>query len=540
MQNFALHQNFTKYKNNSYVNINTIFPQRYWLNHSAATNSKSKSINKDTQNNKIFLLFLGLGLLFLSKGVQRKSKHLLENIKDHLENKAEKSFLKGSNIKTSFYDYTINKINSFMKKTDSINNFNSLKDILFMKFMYKTNPTKKIHQGISKFFEYLSHKTITKAYKKTQKKFDETYKNFDILDEYILKHHGDEIVEYKNKKYNKIEKLTKKELVERAKNFRKSVELVVNYFIAPEAQNTRYKYMKDSTSELYSKFWNESFKGFWSKENKFKRKEMWQTFIAAEQIKSNKTNLAEKAAFARNVLSYTDLEKKSYISEYLENLDSLIPIEDTEGKEIIKRLKWYVKDSTPLKSHKENFLQEADRLEKHKIKTSFDEKISKIQSEDKETNIRLIKEIVNDADLGEIGDMLNIYRRIAPFELSKSGALDSMKKAIKSFDESIKIETRLMFDKLRDLEIGSAPTDILTILISSAMIIRALGKTKNPDERDTIMLKSGIPVAGAILVSLISATRLISGTKSVILGIISGIILNRIGSIVAKYKPQKS
>jgi len=408
-----------------------------------------------------------------------------------------------------------------------------------MKFMYETKPTKKIHQAISKFFEYLSHKTIKKSYKKTQQKFNEAYKNFDILDEYIIKYHGDEIVEYKNKKYNKIEKLTKKELVERAKNYRKSVELVVNYFIDTNAQNTRYKYMKDSTSELYSRFWNESFKGFWSKENKFKRKEMWQNFIAAEQIKSNKTNLAEKAAFARNVLSYTDLEKKSYISEYLEDLDSLIPIEDTEGKGIIKRLKWYVKDPTPLKSHKENFLQEAGRLEKHKIITdSINENISKIQLKDKETNIRLIKEIVNDADLGEIGDMLNIYRRIAPFELSKSGALDSMQKAIKSFDESIKIETRLMFDKLRDLEIGSAPTDILTILISSVMIIRALGKTKNPDERDTIMLKSGIPVAGAILVSLVSATRLISGTKSLVLGIISGIILNRIGSAIAKSRPK--
>ena len=335
MQNFTLHQNFTKYKNNSYTNKHIISTQRYWLNSSATADSKSELKSNDKRNNKIFLLFAGLGLLFLSKGVQRKSKHTLENIKDYLENKAEKSFLKDSHIKTSFYDYAIDKINSSIKKTDSINNFNSLKDILFMKFMYKTNPTKKIHQGISKFFEYLSHKTITKSYKKTQKKFNETYKNFDMLDEYIIKHHGDEIVEYKNENLNKVEKLTKKELVGRAKDFRKSIKLVVNYFIAPDAQNTRYKYMKDSTSELYSKFWNESFKGFWSKENKFKRKEMWQTFIAAEQIKLNKTNLAEKAAYARNVLSYTDLEKKSYISEYLKNLDNIIPIDDSEGKEII-------------------------------------------------------------------------------------------------------------------------------------------------------------------------------------------------------------
>ena len=96
--------------------------------------------------------------------------------------------------------------------------------------------------------------------------------------------------------------------------------------------------------------------------------------------------------------------------------------------------------------------------------------------------------------------MLNIYRQIAPFELSKSGALSSIKKSVAAFDRSFKLEMGEMFDKLRDLEIGSAPTDIMTILISSAMIIRALEKSNNKEERSSIMLKSGIPVIGAISV----------------------------------------
>ena len=66
------------------------------------------------------------------------------------------------------------------------------------------------------------------------------------------------------------------------------------------------------------------------------------------------------------------------------------------------------------------------------------------------------------------------------------------------------------------------------------MIIRALEKAHNNDERSSIMLKSGIPIAGAISVSLISATKLISGTKSIALGFISGIILNRIGKFLSE------
>ena len=58
------------------------------------------------------------------------------------------------------------------------------------------------------------------------------------------------------------------------------------------------------------------------------------------------------------------------------------------------------------------------------------------------------------------------------------------------------------------------------------------------------MLKSGIPIAGGILTTLISATKLISGTKSIALGVISGMILNRLGvftdNFVKKHKTIKN
>lgn len=545
MYDFALHQNTNNF--NKYKNAKNIFPypqKLYWLNNSAVKNDVIETDNKKQKNKSKLLFTLAIGLIFLSKGVQKKSRNFLETVKENLEIKMDKSIFNNSEHKTSFYEYSIRKISSFIRKSESINNFNSLKDILFMRFMYKTTPTKKIHQGISKIFEYLSRKTITKSYKKTQKYFNEMFKNFDKLDDYILKNHGDEEIEFISKEYDnekkiiiyKKEKKTKKSLVLEAKGIRETVEMVVNSFIHPETQKTRYNFMKKTTSKLYEDFWNESFKGFWTKNNKFKRKEMWQTFIASEQIKLNKTDLAEKASVARNMLTYNDSEKKLYISEYLDNLSSIIPFEDNKGTDIIKRLKWYIKDTTSLEDNKYNFLKEIEKLKKHNIKTSTNENIAKIQLNDKERNIKLIEEITQDYYEGEMTGMLNIYRQIAPFELSKSGTLSSMKKAVTSFDRSFRLEMGEMFDKLRDLEIGSAPTDILTIFISSAMILRALEKSNNKEERKSIMLKSGIPIVGAISVSLISATKLISGSKSIALGFISGIILNRIGTNLAKRK----
>ncbi len=492
-------------------------------------------INQKEERKKTMLLggtalVAGVSALVLSKGFQSATKQGLKVLKNQLEDRLETVSVDNSNKKVSFYESSIRKINSFIKKTESVNNINSVKDILFMKVMYKTNPTKTIHKSISDFFEKISVNTIKSSYKKTQKQFDNMYKAFDNLDEYILKKNPEEIVEYKGEKY------TKKELVEKARNYRESVKLVVGAFISENTQQVRYQYIKDTTSELYSKFWDESFKDFWTKDNKFKRKEMWQTFIASEQIKGNKTSLAENVAFARNMLSYTDAEKVKFLSGYIANLNSLVPANDAEGIELMKRIEWFAKDPVVLKDNKEIFLKEIENFEKHSFPNNSQGSIEKSHQKDKDTNIRLIRNIVREDAPGELQDMLDIYYKLAPFELSKYGARKSAQKAVESFDKSVQLEIGEFFDKERDLELGSAPTDVLTMLFSGGMITYGLSKAKSSDEKTSVMLKSGIPIVGAVATSFTTASKLISGSKSIALGLVSGFILNRVGSTVDNYR----
>ena len=148
----------------------------------------------------------------------------------------------------------------------------------------------------------------------------------------------------------------------------------------------------------------------------------------------------------------------------------------------------------------------------------------------------LTKNIMNDTSKGFLEDMLDIYYKLSPFELSMTGASGTLKKAVSSFDNAINLETVEFFDKERDLVLGSAPTDVLTVLFSGAAISYGLGFAENKDKRTSILLKSGIPVIGAIATTIISATKLVSGTKSIIFGVISGIILNSLGNIADKYR----
>ncbi len=493
-------------------------------------------LNKKQSKERVVGLILAMGsLLMLSKGIQKNAKKVLVRLKNYTDKKYQKSFFDDSKSKKNFYNFTARKIDSFIRKSESLNNLISLKDILFMKLMYKTKPTKWIHSSISKLFENISRHTVSKSYRKTQTKFDKMYNIFDKFDEYLLKHPmKDKTYAYKDKQ------LSFEEMIKEAKSCRESVKLVVNSFIAQPTQQIRYKSIKNSTSSLYSRFWAESFKGFWTKENKFTRKEMWQTFIAAEQVKLNKTKLAEQVAFARNTLSYTPKAKSRYISDYLKNIDSIIPQEDVEGADILRRLEWYIQDKSALTVNKENFLYELDKLEKHKTTLTSDVSMGASQLKDKETNIRMIRTMINEEGTGELDDMINIYRRIAPFELSKSGALDLARKSVESFDRSVHLETGELYDKLRDLDIGSAPTDVLTLVFSAWMIVSALDKAKNHDEKKSILLKSGIPIIGGVATTLFSATKLLSSGQSLMLGFVSGFILNRAGVVADDLRKEMS
>ena len=477
-------------------------------------------------------LIVGSGLIILmfSRTAQKNINKYLNKLKNHFEVRKEISSIEESKKKSKFYGFMVKKINSIIQKSESINNIVSLKDILFMKLMYKTRPTQKIHKKVSAIFENLSRDTVKKSYQKTEKSFTRMYKLFDNLDDYILKNAPDETANFKGREY------TKKQLVEMAKGYRQTTKAIVSNFISNEAQQNRYEYIKEVNSTLYSKFWNASFKDFWTKNNKFKRKEMWQTFIAAEQIKGDKTQLAENIALVRNVVTYTKKDKAAMIHDYVNKLGELIPQKDDYGSDIVEKLEWFAKNSDGLKHNKEIFLKELENLSNHKIPSDFSSNIQQVRQESKNTYIRLIYELVNDDATGELQDMLAIYYKIAPFEMSKFGASVALKNAVKSFDKSVNAEIGEFFDKVRDLELGSAPTDILTMLISFGLILKGLNYASDKDEKVSTILKSGIPIVGALATSIISATKLISGGKSLALGFLSGLLLNQMGVMADKLR----
>ena len=483
----------------------------------------------------------------LSKGFQKNANIFLNKVKTYFEERAERSSIKDSAKRKSFNEFFVRRMNSFIKKSESINNITSLKDILFMKLMNKTKPTKKIHEAISKYFERISQRTVFKSYEKTEKHFEQMNKIFDELDEYILKNNPDEIIEYQSEKINKegkkeivTESLSKRQLVEEARSNRELNNMAVHAFINKKTIQDRYKYINDATSKLYSSFWDASFKDFWSKNNKFKRREMWQTFIAAEQIKKSKTDIIKRASMARIASTYTDKDYLKNLHAYVKALDSIIPVNDKEGIEIVKKLEWCIKNPDIFKNNEKLFFDELKKMEEHKFPSIADTKVAQALEECKAANLDLIRWQTEEKSPGFLQKMLSCYYKIAPFELEETGALLSLKKAVRSFDKSFALESNEFFDKVRDLRLGSAPTDVLTIVLSFLTLSFGFGHAKDKDQRISIMLRSGIPIVGGISAAMFSAAKLVSGGKSLAFGFISGIVLNQLGVVVDNIRKNRN
>ena len=532
--------------NNANGNINTFkkFAQNKNENFFMQTNTATTTPTNDTsqkhshKKRNIALsvggsaLLVGAGILVLSRGLPKNTTKYLEKVKEYLERKLAKSDLKGSDRWNEFYIYSLRKVNSFMEKAQSINNFTSLKDVLFKKLMGKTKFTQNIHNRISQFFEGISRKTVVSSYKSTGKKFNKMFGSLDNLDKRILSQNPDELITINGKT------LTKRQWVEIAQNHRKSIKGAVETFISSAQQSDRYKYIKSVTSKLYGQFWDESFKDFWSKNNKFRRKEMWQTFIPEEKIAAGKTSLAEQVSTIRNKITYANADKLNLMETELKKLEELIIPSDKEGLDLIKKLKWFLKNPDGIGENSQIFKKELSKVLERPLQEGLDKSIISNQTNLRRSYVKSILDLMDNKNSGELQEMLAIYEKIAPYELSL--VRPQVTKAVKAFDKSLNLETVEFFDKARDLALGSAPTDVLSIIASGGMIGYGLAKAKDNDERWSVTLTSGVPIIGAIGTSLICTAKLISGSKSMVIGGISGLILGQVGKFADLIRKKQS
>lgn len=525
-------------------------PNHYWLNTKEdevkITKPKSNLVllnpdeAKKTNNLKTWGLSIAgatvltaVGIFFVLKGGPRGLSKNFQKFRNYLENKVQSSKLENkfhtdmnrTNI------FLIKKLDLILQKFDAINNFTSFKDLLFKNIMNNRltgKYTGAIHSKITKIFEKIGRQSVVNAYKKTASRFVQTKDLALSMGSRIGK--STEVVEI-----NGVRK-TRAQWAEYLKQ--KNLELVGEYEngFNTTKLNGRYLKIKKTVKNLENKF--NRLRIFWTKD-------LINSFMADSAIASEKLAIQNSVKNIRNKISYSTTDLIKDTEEKIMNLAKSVNFKDTDKVNILARLR---RDIKKLGKFSETTLQvrnsDGSMVTKeglhNKILTGMDDFRAEIlkSMRNKSLDEKLGQEMLDNLSelrisfigfkQGKIEEMLDIYKKLLSPEDYKI-LEKAYKSNIKKLDNSVAIETEDFINKARDLVLGSAPTDIVTILGSLATLGYYLGKSDNNEERASVSLKYGIPAIAGIGTSLYCNAKLYAGSKSLLIGSISTLIVNKIG-----------
>lgn len=460
-------------------------------------------------------LVVGFGILALMKGLPKNAYKKLDKLKEFLERKSSKD-----GKFSRFYEFSLRKLTSFGEKSKGINNIVSIKDMWYKRLTDKWAPLRKFNKGITRMFERFSRRTVVSSYNYMDKKFTGLFKNYKNLNTKLLAENpNDEVL-----------KKTIQEIERRMKN----VEGNLDTKFGERARRGRYIKIKHATRTLQEDFVDATF----ANKNNFKNKDLYQTFWAENRLAPDKINLSKEVNVFRHSITHDVMDNYKAARELVDNISTFVDVKDANARKIIKSVKdnlaIYKKLNGPNEAEMRKtlniaLLKDFKALSEHITKTGSKYNYSADAAKQVASYVEEAQNVLAKSNKGEMQEILTLYKKV----LSRKEYLhlkSHTNSAIKSLNKSIDLETNQFFDKHRDLVLGSAPTDVLSIVGSVGAVGYGLAQAKNKDERYSISLKYGIPAVGAIATSLYLAASLVSGGKCMAAGLVSGGIISWLGT----------
>lgn len=533
--------------NNS--NVFTPFIKKDGVNYAITTPLNDKAVEETKQHKErkintlgasiaVSSLAAGFGVLALMKGLPKGSYSKFDKLFKLMEEKtAQLAENKQLTLIQTLSLQGLNAVKSVANYAKGVFTVGALKDVFISTGFKKIPGVKKFVPWITNVFEKISIKTSSKAYVKTAGRFDEMATFFAKTNEKIPK----------DKLAQKIEIDGEVKTVQQWLEHKSSlVQEKFDSGFKAQPRKTRLDEIKadfdgrNSAGEkigpgLDEKVWSSTFgdiNGF------IKDKQTYQTFISEELVAQTKAKNANKVNEIRRAITHDISDKYADSKKVVDDIDGLINPLDTKARGIMKEVKVHLKEYKKLKGVDEQSMR--DGLTP-KIKAKLDELNTHLSGSatggDVSKHVGDLKEILDTNKKGELQKILTIYKQVLP-EKEYLKVKKETYKTIKSLDKSIDLETDKLFDKLRDLKIGSATTDVFSVLTSVGVIGWGLTKADNKDERISVTLKYGVPALGAILTSLYCTVGLISGGTALVLGLASGALINKIGVAVDNSRKQ--
>lgn len=498
---------------------------------------QKKSNKKLGKTIALSALGAGFGLLFLMRGLPKNAYKTLEKWSETLETKLFNARKTGKISKfDEFYSFTLTKLTSFMSKAKSINNFVSIKDITFEKLMSKNKFTKKIHTSITNVYEKIGLSTVKKSYQNTKTRINGLFQRFEDVDDVLLaKRKTDKITINESTK-------TVKEWLDEVEVMKTEIRRTWNSGFGISKRDERYRHINESVQGLPDKVWDATLGNV----NNFKKKSMYETFIAEEMLAGDKLKLINDVKKIRYFITRDIEDNYNSALDIINSITSFVNNDDKASRLLVKELRNHLAQYKKLSGPNESKLRDEVNKEitaaLQKLAASIKESQNRYKYDSNTVDqvinyVEDIKNITHTSSKGKFQEILTIYKHLLGRESDDYKKLkETVTVTAKHIDKSVTMETDQFFDMKRDLITGSAPTDILSILAAVGAVGIGIQSAKDKDQRNSVLLRAGIPALGAIATSLYFSASLVSGGRSMLYGFLSGLIISKGGSMLDDYR----
>lgn len=462
-------------------------------------------------------LTLGVGILLLSKVFSKKSSLNINKLTQKLEEKVAK--LKEGKpvgfVQNAYY-HAVNGLKTVVNHSKAIFTIATVKDVVFKKAFMGIPILRGIGNGITKFFEGVSVATSNFYYKRTHVKFDHMFAK--------MREATASLPETKAKQA--------RELID-------SAEQDYLHGFNESSRNSRWKTAAHNMSGLFDSVCERTI----SHPLKFiKDKDTYSKFLAEEQAAKAKMALNSEIDGFKGKISISNANKISQTNRLLSDINTYINLTDPRSRLLMLKLKAHLKAF-----HESAFVQNAHDFPNSEIAKDLSE-LGQYIRENKNYNSDVVKHIsgsiealsqkLNDKSQGKIQDIMDIFKSSNLSEKEQAKLIKTVNKAVASLDKATDIEGDKLFDKIRDLNLGSAIHDTIGFLASLAAVGWYVGKADNKDERISAALKYGIPTVASVAITATCTFGLIATGPSFLIGIGSGLLINRIGKFVDNKRKQ--
>ncbi len=153
--------------------------------------------------------------------------------------------------------------------------------------------------------------------------------------------------------------------------------------------------------------------------------------------------------------------------------------------------------------------------------------------EEKAKHIEGLREI-RDLVLEKDNQIIDLLLKSKIDEKQYNNLISAKTNAEKSLNNSIRTECNDLFDKIRDIKIGSAPNDVLGMISTTGMLGLYLAQAEDKNQRVEAALTTGVPLGLGMLSTTFATMKMYTGIKALAFGTITTFIANTIGKIINK------